>query len=91
MFSKVPVSAELIDQLEMQFAPPSHEVFQLTPSAFHDHASFFYNSLGQPQITYDSFWDIYCRILHLFQANQGQQGDSDNLIAALDLHFETMA
>lgn len=91
MFSKVPVPAELIDQLEMQFAPPGHEVFQLTPSAFHDHASFFYNSLGQPRITYDSFWDIYRRILHLFPANQGQREDSDDLMAALDLHFETMA
>jgi hypothetical protein len=97
MFSKLPVPAELLNELEVQFAPPDHEVFQLTPPAFDQHASLFYNSLGRPQVSYDSFWDIYRQILHLFQVNEGQPEDmptvslANTLAEELDSHFDTIA
>ena len=79
----------------MQFAPPDHEVFQLTPPAFDQHASLFYNSLGRPQISYDSFWDIYRQILRLFQVNEGQPEDTRSLVNTLaeelNSHFDTIA
>jgi len=79
----------------VQFAPPDYEVFQLTPPAFNQHATLFYNSLGQPQISHDSFWDIYRQILQLFQVNEGQPediGSSVNTLAKeLDSHFDTIA
>ena len=79
----------------MQFAPPDHEVFQLTPPAFNEHATLFYNSLGRPQVSHDSFWDIYRQILHLFHVNGGQPevtGSSVNtLTEELDSHFDTIA
>jgi len=64
---KVIISAELIDRLEAEYAPPDHEVFQLTPPAFHERAVHFYEALGQPLVSYNTFWGVYRQLLHSFQ------------------------
>ena len=49
------VPMELLDHLEDQYIPCNHPVFELTPPIFHEHASTFYNVMGSPVITIDTF------------------------------------
>jgi hypothetical protein len=58
---------DLIDRFEAEFAPPDHEVFQLTPPEFHLRTSSFYDALGRPPITRDSFWAVYHQVLDCFK------------------------
>ncbi|KAJ7300659.1 hypothetical protein DFH08DRAFT_919235 [Mycena albidolilacea] len=55
---KIPVDADLLDQMEAQFAPPDHEVFQLTPPEFDHWANVYYDEMSRPLVTHDSFWDL---------------------------------
>jgi len=76
---KVIIPPELINRLEAEYAPPSHEVFQLVPPAFHEHATHFYEAIGRPLVTYQSFWGIYRQLHHAFEATI----DLDPVISAI--------
>ncbi|KAJ6504737.1 hypothetical protein C8R47DRAFT_1038046 [Mycena vitilis] len=63
---KIPVTVEMLDTLEAQFAPSDHEVFQLTPPAFDHWANVYYEQMGSPVVTHTSFWDVYVGLRNLF-------------------------
>lgn len=60
---KIPVPPELLDEMEALYAPPDHPVFELVPLAFHEHVSNIYAAIGQPEVTVDTFWDIFRNLL----------------------------
>ncbi|KAG6907734.1 hypothetical protein DXG01_007592 [Tephrocybe rancida] len=67
---KIPVSMELLDRLELEYAPPNHPVFQLTPPAFDQHANELYNTLNRPQLSSRTFWHTYRQLREAFLTPQ---------------------
>lgn len=49
--------------MEALYAPPDHPVFELVPPAFHEHVSNLYAAIGRPEVTIETFWDIFCNLL----------------------------
>ncbi|KAG1884748.1 hypothetical protein F4604DRAFT_1878695 [Suillus subluteus] len=71
---KVPVPSALFDEVEAIYAPPDHPVFDLVPPSFKQHAQYLYTSLGKPQVSSDSFWNVYQMLLAQFLAIEGEDG-----------------
>ncbi|KAH9476801.1 hypothetical protein JR316_0010716 [Psilocybe cubensis] len=63
---KIPVTEDLLDDLENEYAPKDHPVFQLTPPAFDERARKIYEDIGTPEVTMASFWEIYRTMLERF-------------------------
>ena len=78
--------------MEAIYAPPDHAVFTLVPPAFHECATEFYLSIGEPEVTVRTFWDIYrnllerlrepmndqlTQVLDTFQVNLNNSGSED--------------
>ena len=59
------ISDALLDELQQRWAPPAHEVFKLVPNEFVDHVQLLYLNLGEPQVSFDSFWNIYYHLIQL--------------------------
>ena len=53
--------------MEQLYAPPDHAVFTLVPPTFHERATELYLSIGEPEVTIKSFWDIYRDLLGKLQ------------------------
>jgi hypothetical protein len=66
---QVPAPPQLFDELEQLFAPPEHEVFQLVPALFDQWASKFYDEMGGPQVTDETFWPIFVALRQHFMSN----------------------
>lgn len=49
--------------MEALYAPPDHAVFTLVPPAFHERATELYLSIGEPEVTVRTFWDVYRDLL----------------------------
>ena len=60
---QIPVPPELLDEMEELYAPSDHSVFTLVPPVFHECATDIYCSIGEPEVTVKTFWDVYCNIL----------------------------
>jgi len=60
---KIPVPPVVFDEIEQLYAPPDHAVFTLVPPTFHERATELYLSMGEPEVTVRTFWDIYCDLL----------------------------
>jgi hypothetical protein len=60
---KIFVPPALFDEMEALYAPPDHPVFELVPPAFHEHVSNLYAAIGQPEVTIETFWDIFRNLL----------------------------
>ncbi|OAX31874.1 hypothetical protein K503DRAFT_809694 [Rhizopogon vinicolor AM-OR11-026] len=73
-FIKLLVPRELFDEVEAIYAPSEHPVFDLVPPTFEQHAQHVYASLGKPQVSSDSFWNVYQLLLALFQV---MEADND--------------
>ncbi|KAF8198902.1 hypothetical protein K438DRAFT_1966869 [Mycena galopus ATCC 62051] len=84
---KIPVSPEMLDEMEAQFAPSDHEVFQLTPPEFDHWANVYYEQMNTPLVTHESFWDVYRQLLEHF--TQGPDAEVD-LGIPLSSHMETI-
>ncbi|KZT10115.1 uncharacterized protein LAESUDRAFT_810391 [Laetiporus sulphureus 93-53] len=82
---KVNAPADLIDEVERQWAPPTHPIFELVPSAFEEHAQTIYNEIGRPGVHGESFWDVYLQMLDHFNRLQGNA----ELSAAIAEHAAT--
>lgn len=81
---------DLLDRLEGQYVPHDHPVFELTPSVFHERASTFYEAMGSPVITIDTFWHSYRQLLQCF-SDVGHVTEPDQpLVNVLDGHFGTV-
>jgi hypothetical protein len=81
MHNQIVVPSELFDEVEAKYAPPDHPVFELVPPPFHDRAVGLYAKMGQPSVSSDTFWDIYCELLQRFREVESN--------AALSLIIET--
>ena len=71
--------------MEALYAPPDHPVFKLVPPLFHEQVSQLYIAIGQPEVTINSFWDIYRGLLE-----QLHHGRDEWLSTVLDSHKETL-
>ncbi|KAF8233749.1 hypothetical protein L208DRAFT_1190593, partial [Tricholoma matsutake] len=60
---KIPVTPELLDEVEALHAQQDHPVFKLVPHAFHERADILYVTIGRPEIRTETFWDIYLNLL----------------------------
>ena len=49
--------------MEQLYAPPNHMVFTLVPPTFHERATELYLSIGEPEVTVGTFWDVYRDLL----------------------------
>jgi hypothetical protein len=49
--------------MEQLYAPPDHPVFILVPPTFHERVTELYRSIGEPEVTVVTFWDIYRNLL----------------------------
>ena len=49
--------------MEALYAPPDHAVFTLVPPAFHERVMELYLSIGEPEVTVKTFWEVYCNLL----------------------------
>ena len=70
---KIPVPPELFDEMEARFAPSDHPVFELVPQAFHEHVSNLYTIIGQPEVTVETFWDIFRDLLGHLRERPNEQ------------------
>ncbi|KIK57351.1 hypothetical protein GYMLUDRAFT_246999 [Collybiopsis luxurians FD-317 M1] len=84
---QVGVPPELIQELEDEYAPANHEVFQLTPLLFHQAASIIYTQMGNPEVNFSSFWTIYRNVLSGLQIQVAQVA---GLELAVNLHAATV-
>ena len=53
--------------MEQAWADPTDPVFLLVPRTFKEHAVTFYDRIGQPAVTFKTFWDIYVQIVAAFK------------------------
>ena len=53
--------------MEATCAPPDHDVFQLTPPPFDSRANKYYEEMGRPPVSSNSFWNVYQQLLSLFR------------------------
>ena len=78
--------------MERLYAPPDHPVFTLVPQAFHERAREIYLSIGEPEVTVRTFWDIYCNMLGRLQEPDDQLTEVFNTFQAnLDNNADDMA
>ena len=84
---------ELLDEMEAIYAPPDHPVFTLVPPAFHEHVTELYLSIGEPEVTVGTFWDVYRDLLgRLREPAEDQLSDVlDTFQADLDNSPDDMA
>ena len=72
--------------MEALYAPRNHPVFELVPPLFHERVSELYMAIGQPEVTINSFWDIYRDLLERLR-----NGHDEQLSTVLDSHKETLS
>ena len=85
--------------MEQRYASPDHPVFTLVPPTFHERAMELYQSIGEPEVTVGSFWDIYRKMLgklrepvddrlteeiHTFQANLVNNAEGMDLLPNME-------
>jgi len=80
---KIPVPPTLLDEVEALYAPKDHPVFELVPQTFHELADNLYSAIGQPEITHETFWDIYRELLR-----QLRNGQDEELAGIISSHRE---
>ncbi|KZO92830.1 hypothetical protein CALVIDRAFT_486839 [Calocera viscosa TUFC12733] len=64
---KVLATEEDFSYVEELYAPPDHPVFNLVPRDFGCEIERYYHALGEPEVTIDSFWNIYHHLLNDLQ------------------------
>ena len=79
--------------MEQLYALPDHAVFTLVPPTFHEHATELYLSMGDPEVTVGTFWDIYHNLLASLRELMDQQLTEalSTFQANLDNDMEDMA
>jgi hypothetical protein len=67
---KVVVPPEVFDEVEQEYAPADHPIFELVPPAFNDRADILYTNIGRPTVQSDTVWDVYCQLLQQFRIEE---------------------
>ena len=57
-----------------------HPVFELVPHTVHERADNLYSVIGRPEITAETFWDVYLELLR--QLHLGQDEELANIISS---------
>ena len=57
----------MLDEAEAKWAPPDDPVFQLVPLSFAPYVTQCFKDLGEPEVTFDTFWDVYCGLWDLLE------------------------
>ena len=89
-FFQVGVPNSLFDEMEEKYAPPDHDVFHLTPPPFDSHANKYYEEMGQPPVSSNSFWNVYQQLLSLFWGAE-LSDDLTKVLSDLENHTEQIA
>ena len=76
--------------MEAKYAPPDHDVFQLTPPPFNSRANKYYEEMGRPPVSSNSFWDVYQQLLTLFRGAEPSD-DLIEVLSDLENHTEQIA
>nr|VWP02435.1 N/A [Ganoderma boninense] len=63
---KIEVPMTIIDEVEMEWAPPDHLIFELVPELFQERIQTFLQDLGNPVLNADTFWIVYVSVLGRF-------------------------
>lgn len=63
----------LFDEVEALYAPQDHPVFELVPQTFHERADNLYSAIGQPEITQETFWDVYLELLKRLRGERDEE------------------
>ena len=79
--------------MEELYASPDDAVFTLVPPTFHERVTELYLSIGEPEVTVGTFWDIYRNLLgRLREPTDDQLTDVLNTFQAnFDNNAEDMA
>lgn len=65
---QVNVPDDLFNEAEKLYAPPDHPCFELVPPAFERKIVAVYAAMNTPEVTFDSFWEIYRELLRRLRA-----------------------
>ena len=78
--------------MEQLYALPDHAIFTLVPPIFHECATELYLSIGEPEVTVGTFWDIYCDLLRRLREPMDDQltEELNTFQANLDINTEDM-
>ncbi|OSC97966.1 hypothetical protein PYCCODRAFT_1418679 [Trametes coccinea BRFM310] len=71
----VPVPPELLDDVERQWAPPSHPVFESAPPYIAAKIIEAFNAVGSPVASSETFWPIYLQLLQYMLAPEHQNAE----------------
>ncbi|EJD32863.1 hypothetical protein AURDEDRAFT_77405 [Auricularia subglabra TFB-10046 SS5] len=66
---KIAVPDNMLAEVEANYSPPSHPVFQLVPTWFSAYIEAAYNSLGRPEVSIETLWDVFVSLLNAVQDN----------------------
>jgi hypothetical protein len=61
------VLPDMLDEAEAKWAPPEDPVFQLVPPTFENYVTQCFEDLGKPEVTFETFWDVYCELWDLVE------------------------
>ncbi|KAH9856452.1 hypothetical protein C2E23DRAFT_811473 [Lenzites betulinus] len=78
---KIPIPDTLVNEVEAEWAPPTHPVFELVPGAFGDKASELFTDMGSPALSQENFWVAYLSLLEHFLRYQEDHPDNISLQA----------
>jgi hypothetical protein len=70
--------------MEVTYVPPDHPVFNLVPPVFHERADQAYTTIGQPDITVETFWSVYRDVLQRLR-----QGTDETLTEVLSRYEDS--
>lgn len=85
----------MLDEAEAKWAPPGDPVFQLAPPDFEPYVAQCFEDLGNPEVTFDTFWDVYCELQDLVEVaipgdiamtlSESIRGDADGMLEPFEL------
>ncbi|KAJ6486345.1 hypothetical protein DFH09DRAFT_948853 [Mycena vulgaris] len=91
---KVHLSLSLFGEMEENWAPPTDQVFELVPPAFHELASTLYLGLNSPPVTLTTFWEVYIELKAAFlmhAINDDLQAQMEAADASFEFEMELLA
>ena len=59
------VPPDMLDEAEAKWAPADDPIFQLAPPDFEPYVTQCFEDLGNPEVTFNTFWDVYCGLWDL--------------------------
>lgn len=84
------MTPQLLDEVEVQWAPTDDPVFLRAPAAFQDQAQVLYATFGSPPVSSNNFWQVYIDLLNAFR-HVNRNPELDNLLSLpIDLGIDNV-